>query len=70
MDADRRHQAVAQANGMADNVQVAIGDGVKGAGVERDTGHETVLPRSDRPRKRDGVRGLDLTAKPSISLGH
>jgi hypothetical protein len=51
MDTDRDHQAIAQAYGMAEHIEVTIGDGVEGAGIKRDAGHETVLPRPDRPGK-------------------
>src|ERR1700747_2802252 len=51
MDADRDHQAGAQADSLANHVQMAIGNGVEGAGIKRDTGHKSVLPCPARARK-------------------
>ena len=53
VDPDGHDQPVAEADGMPDHVQMAVGDGVEGAGIERDTGHKTVLPRPGRRRKPD-----------------
>ena len=53
MDADRDDQPVAQADGVADHVEMAIGDGVERAGIERDTGHMPRLARPGRPGKPD-----------------
>src|SRR3954464_16032261 len=52
MNGNRDDQAVAQGHGMLDHVQMAVGYGVKGAGIERDTGHANLLTRLGRPRKR------------------
>jgi hypothetical protein len=51
MDANGDDQTVAQSDGLADHVHMAVGDGIKGAGIKRDTGHRFVLPRPDRGRK-------------------
>jgi hypothetical protein len=34
-----------------DDVQMTVGDGIKSAGIERDTGHKPRLPRPGRPGK-------------------
>ena len=51
MDPDGDNQPVAQDNSVPDHIQMAIGDGVEGAGIQRDAGHEPRLPRPGRPRK-------------------
>ena len=56
MDADGDDQPVAQADGVPDHVQMAIGDGVEGAGIERDTGHKPVYPAPGGPASRAGSR--------------
>src|SRR6478609_1324818 len=51
MDRNRNDQAVAQGDGVLDHVQMAVGDGVKRAGIKRNTGHTTLLTRPGRPGK-------------------
>ena len=58
MDPDGDDQAVAKADGVLDHVQMAVGDGVKRAGIERDTGHKPPLPRPGRPGKPSLVPDL------------
>jgi hypothetical protein len=48
---------------------MAIGDGIEGAGVKRDTGHETVLPRPVRTRKLISVEGRP-DREPLYFVGH
>src|SRR5665647_574399 len=54
MDADGDDQPVAQPHGVPEHVQMAIGDGVEGAGIERDTGHKPVYPAPGGPASRTG----------------
>jgi hypothetical protein len=51
VDPDGDDQAVAKADGVLDDVQMTVGDGIKRAGIERDTGHKPPLPRPGRPGK-------------------
>ena len=41
---DRDNQTVAQPNGAPEHVQMAIGDGIEGAGIERDARHKPLYP--------------------------
>ena len=54
MDADGDDQAVAQADGVLDHVQMAVGDGVKRAGIKRDTGHR-IRPNPPRAARQAGL---------------
>ena len=69
MDPDGDDQPVAQADGVPDHVQMAIGDGVEGAGIERDTGHKPVYPAPGGPASRAGSR-RSPKAGVLFSLGH
>ncbi len=57
MDADRDNQPVAEADGMPDHVEMAVGDGVEGAGIQRDAGHTPVYRAPGSPASRP-VPGL------------
>jgi hypothetical protein len=46
MEADGDNQPVAQARGRADHIDMAIGDGIEGARVERDALHEALLSKA------------------------
>ena len=56
MDPDRDDQPVARPHGVPDHVQMAVGDGVEGAGIKRDTGHGPVYPAPGGPASRAGSR--------------
>src|SRR5262249_55366094 len=61
MHPDRDNQPVAKGDGMPDHVQVAVGDGIEGAGIKRDTGHMSPLTRPAPPGK---VPRLQAGAEP------
>ena len=52
MDPDRHDQPVAQPDGVAEHVQMAVGDGVEGTGIKRDTGHKLVYRAPRGPASR------------------
>src|ERR1700692_1320977 len=54
MDPDGDDQLVTQPDGAPDDVQVAVGDGIEGAGIKRDTGHKLVY-RAPGGRASRGV---------------
>jgi hypothetical protein len=41
-----------------DHVQMAVGDGVEGAGIKRDAGHKPVYPARGGPASRAGSQGF------------
>ncbi|BBO12425.1 hypothetical protein TM102_38950 [Bradyrhizobium sp. TM102] len=51
MDPDRDHEPVAQGNAVPDHVQMAVGNGVEGTGIEGNARHGPLLPRPARPGK-------------------
>src|SRR5216684_3054750 len=53
IDPDGDNQPVTQADSVPDHIEVAISDGIEGAGIKRDTGHRPPLPRPERPGKPD-----------------
>jgi hypothetical protein len=55
---------------MPNHVEVAIGDGIEGAGVKRNAGHETVLPRPARTRKLISVKRRGANHNPLYFFGH
>src|SRR5262249_12279061 len=66
MDADRQHQTVAQPGGLPHHVQMAVGDGVERASIERGSGHCCGLSRYQQPRKviTDRSRNLASSFEP------
>src|SRR4030095_13644167 len=49
-------QAVAEGDGVPDHVQMAVGDGIEGAGVKRNTGHNPLYPAPGGPASRARLR--------------
>ena len=49
MDPDGDNQPVAQAHGMPDDIEVAVGDGVERAGIQGNAGHKPVYPAPGSP---------------------
>ena len=60
MDPDRDDQPVAQADGLPDHVQMAVGDGVEGAGIEARYG---AWPRPTAPRRGPASRPVPASAR-------
>jgi hypothetical protein len=52
VDANGDNQLVAQADGLPDHVEMAIGDGIEGAGIKRNAGHGPVYPAAPGPASR------------------
>ena len=49
IDPDGDDQPVAQADGVPDHIEVAVGDGVERAGIQGNTGHKPVYPAPQNP---------------------
>jgi hypothetical protein len=66
MHPDRDNQLVAEDDGLPDHVQMAVGDGIEGAGIKRDTGHTLLLtcpaPPGKVPARRAGRPKIKFTS--------
>ncbi|GMO28992.1 hypothetical protein TM239_33100 [Bradyrhizobium sp. TM239] len=70
MDPDRDHEPVAQRNAVPDHVQMAVGDGVEGTGIEGNARHGPLLPRPARPGKPGRFPGQILPKYPAGHVGN
>jgi hypothetical protein len=66
MDANGDDQFVAKADSLPDDVQMAVADGIEGAGIERDAGHGPRLTRPTIPCKPPG--STEMRRKPGFYL--
>ena len=60
MDPDSGDQPIAQAHGMSDDIQMAVGNGVEGARIKSDTGHKppsTLLRATPQAAPGSRLRG-------------